>query len=191
MTNPPCVVCGAAVVNPRANQTTCGSSFCTAENRRLAAARRSEERHKREKERAAVTGGAFVAVERAERLNVLRELVRWEDVQAEAIARRERGLANEAKRRARELVSVLGFDPLTYIPDRATFRAMEEQDGLGRLVSRRLGLMLRALPATTNELAEVSGVHARNVGAYLLPLLERGEITRTVVGTRTTWAVPE
>jgi hypothetical protein len=190
MISPPCVVCGAVVTGRRANQTTCGAEACKVANRQRAA----DERAQRVRARQAAArpgGGEFLAVEPAERLRALRELVKWADVHEEAEARKERALVNSAARRMREVVGVLGFDPLAYIPERAMQEAMAGDDALGRILSRRLEAMLRALPGTTNDLAVAAGIPARTVAQYVLPLYERGEITRTTDGRRTTWAVAE
>ena len=190
MISPPCVVCGAVVTGRRATQTTCGAEACKVANRQSAA----DERAQRVRARQAAArpgGGEFLAVEPGERLRALRELVKWADVHEEAEARKERALVNSAARRMREVVGVLGFDPLAYIPERAMQEAMAGDDALGRILSRRLEAMIRALPGTTNDLAVAAGIPARTVAQYVLPLYERGEITRTNDGRRTTWAVAE
>lgn len=189
MTDAPCVICGAAVTERRAHQTTCGAEACKAANRRRA----SDESARRRRERAETArgGGEFLAIERRERLNALRELVKWADVQEEAEVRRERALVHSAARRMREVVGVLGFDPLTYLPERSVAAAMQGDDGLAVILSRRLEAIIRALPGTTNDLADAAGIPARYVSQYVLPLYERGEITRTTEGRRTIWAVAE
>ena len=189
MTGAPCVICGETVTERRAHQTTCGAEECKAANRRRA----SDESARRRRERAETArgGGEFLAIERRERLNALRELVKWADVQEEAEVRRERALVHSAARRMREVVGVLGFDPLTYVPERSVADAMEGDDGLAVILSRRLEAILRALPGTSNDLADAAGIPARYVSQYVLPLYERGEITRTTEGRRTMWAVAE
>jgi hypothetical protein len=190
VTSAPCPICGAEVIVRRVNQTTCGSEACKAANRKRA----DDEQARRRRERADLVrrgGGEFLAIERRERLAALRELVKWADVQEQAEARRERALVNSAARRMREVVSVLGFDPLTYLPERSVADAMEGDDGLAVILSRRLEAIIRALPGTTNDLADAAGIPARYVSQYVLPLYERGEITRTTAGRRTWWAVAE
>lgn len=156
---------------------TCGSEACAVEARRRR--ERSRSRY--------VTRGQFVAVDRYERLNALAELVRWEQTAAEAEARGERAVERAARKQARDVVDVLGFDPLAYVPDRSMSEAAKEDSALGRTIAKRTQKMLRRVPGTTSDLAEAAGIAPANVRAYLRAYLENGEIVNRVEHRVTWW----
>jgi hypothetical protein len=89
-----------------------------------------------------------IAGPREERLNVLAELVRLGTVERAAQDRGDHTGAAAANERMREVVSLLGFDPLEYEPGR---------DAAALVINRRVRRMLDAMPATTTELGKVAG----------------------------------
>lgn len=176
-----CEVCSAVLVDLPANAKTCGSDACRREHARKLETNRSRYAMR----------GQFLAVDRYERLNALRELVRWSDAADEAEARGERAIAKGARKKVAEVVEVLGFDPLAYVPDRSVSDAASEENALGRVISRRTQAMLRRVPGTTSDLAEAAGVSPSNVRAYLRPYLENGELVNRAERRVTWWEEPE
>lgn len=172
-----CSVCGSALEGRHGLATTCGSAECAAEARRNRESARSRNSHR----------GQFLAVDRYERLHALGELVRWEEAAAEADARGEAAVKRAARKRAREIVEVLGFDPLAYVPDRSFENASQENSALGRTIAKRTQAMLRRVPGTTSELAEAAGIAPANVRAYLRSYLESGYIVNRTEGRVTWW----
>lgn len=124
----------------------------------------------------------MLAAPRDERLNALAELVKWGNVEAEANERRERGVARKARERMDEIVSVLGFDPLEYEPER---------DAVAVIISKRARQMLAAIPGTTAHVAKAAGVPSADVRAYLWHFVLRGDITCEKKGQTLWWAVAE
>jgi len=111
-----------------------------------------------------------IAVERDERLHTLGQLVRLAELERQA---RERGEHADAKRHGkqmREVVSLLGFDPIRYQPGR---------DMAERLISARTLKMLRAMPNTTALVAKAAGVPSNSVRQYMLAMLLAGEVRCT------------
>jgi hypothetical protein len=78
----------------------------------------------------------------------------------------------------REVVSLLGFDPLDYSPER---------DITSLVINARAQAMMRALPGTTSDLARAAGVRPNFVRAYLLPYVNRGEIVARKTKKTTYW----
>lgn len=122
----------------------------------------------------------MIAGDREERLNVLRELVKWARIEHEAAERHEHSVAREARKRMRELVSLLGFDPLEYDCGR---------DGAALLLSRRSREILKHLPGSSREIAKATGVPPQNLHAYLREYITRGEVACSKQGTVTYWEV--
>lgn len=122
----------------------------------------------------------MIAGPREERLNVLAELVKWAQVEAEAKARREHKLAREASERMREVVALLGFDPLEYDCGR---------DAASLLLSKRSREILKLMPGTTREIAQAAGIAPQDIHAYLRQFITRGEVRSTKQGTVTYWEV--
>lgn len=120
----------------------------------------------------------MIAGEREERLNVLAELVKWARIEREARERREHSVAREASRRMREVIGLLGFDPLEYQVGR---------DAASLLITRRCRRMLDAMPASTTDLAKAAGVPSRDVHAYLSGMVAKGDVVVHRKGRRTTW----
>ena len=112
----------------------------------------------------------MIAVERDERLHTLGQLVRLAELEREA---RDRGDHPEAKRHGkhmREVVTLLGFDPIRYEPGR---------DMAERLIRGRTLKMLRAMPGTTRDVATAAGVPGNAVRQYMLAMLLAGEVRCT------------
>ena len=122
----------------------------------------------------------MIAGPREERLNVLTELVKWAHVEAEAKARREHKVAREASKRMRELVQLLGFDPLEYDCGR---------DAAALLLSKRSREILSHMPGTTRDIAKATGIEPHNLHAYLRQFITRGEVRSVKQGTVTYWEV--
>lgn len=179
-----CVICGEAIAPRKGTEVTCGSQFCREQNRREGARRREQRRVRSYRQ-----SGHFVAVERAERVRVLKELVRWSEVVEEAEARSEPAAERAARKRVEELVELLGFDPLTYLPDRTVEAASREENALGAIVSRRQQAILRAIPGTTSELAEAANIRSQDVRPYMKAFLDRGVVTCRMDGRVTHWEV--
>jgi hypothetical protein len=176
-----CSICGCELVDRHHLAMTCGSPDCDAQVHRNA-----EKSRARNADR-----GKFLAIDRRERLHALGELVRWEKAAAEADARSERAIAKAARKRAREIVDVLGFDPLAYVPDRSVSDAASEDNALGRIIAKRTQVMLRCIPATTSDLAAAANLSASSVRAYLRPYLESGAIVTRLHGRVTWWQEAE
>jgi hypothetical protein len=121
-----------------------------------------------------------IAGPREERLNVLAELVRLGAFEREATDRGDHKAVSEAKTRMREVVSLLGFDPLEYEPGR---------DAAAKVINRRVQRMLDAMPATTSQLAKAAGVTTRDVPAYLCALINHGDVVCERVKNSTHWKV--
>lgn len=179
-----CVICGEAMPPRQGTEVTCGSQFCREQNRREGARRRE-----RNRVRSFTQSGRFVAVERSERVRVLKELIRWSEVAEEAAARHEPKAERAAIERVEELVDLLGFDPLVYLPDRSVEEIVQEKNALGAIVSRRQEAILRAIPGTTSELADAANIRAQDVRPYLKAYLDRGVITCRTEGRVTHWEV--
>ena len=176
-----CEVCSAVLVDLPVHAKTCATDACRAE-----LARRHEARRSRYVDR-----GKFLAIDRGERLHALRELVRWSDAADEADARSERAVAKGAREKVREIVEVLGFDPLAYVPDRSMSDAATEENALGRVIARRTQAMLRRVPGTTSDLAEAAGIAPSSVRSYLRAYLENGELVNRAEQRVTWWEEPE
>ena len=176
-----CEVCGKPTPRRNSFGVLCGSDEC-----RIEARKRSEKRRSRHADR-----GKFLALDRYERLHALRELVRWSDAADEAEARSERAVAKAARAKVREVVEVLGFDPLAYVPDRSMSEAATEESALGRVIAKRTQAMLRRVPGTTSDLAEAAGIAPSSVRSYLRAYLENGEIVMRVDHRVTWWEEPE
>lgn len=179
-----CVICGEAMPPRQGTEVTCGSQFCREQNRREGARRREQNRVRSFRQ-----SGHFVAIERAERVRVLKELIRWSEVVEEAEARSEPTTERAARKRVEELVELLGFDPLVYLPDRSVAEAAREENALGAIVSRRQRAILRAIPGTTSELAEAANIRSQDVRPYLKSYLDRGVVTCRMEGRVTHWEV--
>jgi hypothetical protein len=111
-----------------------------------------------------------IAVERDERLHTLGQLVRLAELERNC---RERGDHSDARahgRRMREVVRVLGFDPIRYEPGR---------DMAERLIRARTLKMLRAMPGTTRDVSKAAGVPGNAVRQYMLAMLLAGEVRCT------------
>lgn len=109
----------------------------------------------------------MIAVESQERLHTLHELVSLAKVESQARERGDWAAAREAGKRMREVVSVLGFDPIRYEPGR---------DYPERLIAARTLRMLRRMPGTTAELAKAAGIQSNAVRQYLLAYILAGEV---------------
>jgi hypothetical protein len=123
-----------------------------------------------------------IAVERDERLHTLYELVTLAQVENSARQRGDHTAAREAGKRMREVVAVLGFDPLRYEPGR---------DNAERLISRRTLRLLRRMPGTTAELAKAAGIQSNSVRAYLLWHLNAGDVRCSRTGKGVWWELAE
>lgn len=110
----------------------------------------------------------MIAVESYERLHTLRELVGLVEVEFAARERGDHAVATDAARRARQVVSVLGFDPIRYDPGR---------DDPARIIGARTLLLLQAMPGTSAQLSKAAGIRSNSVRQYLLPYLYAGEVT--------------
>lgn len=109
----------------------------------------------------------MIAVERDERLHTLYELVTLAQVENAARQRGDHAAARDAGRRMREVVRVLGFDPVRYEPGR---------DAVERLINRRTLRMLQAMPGTTAQIAKAAGVPSNSVRQYLLAYINAGDV---------------
>lgn len=122
----------------------------------------------------------MLATDRHERLTALTELTRLAHVEAQAAERGEHEVARLIAEKMRDVVSVLGFDPLAYRPER---------DAPGLIINKRTLAMLRAMPGSTAALAQAAGVPTNHVRAYLLAYVERGEVVTRREGKSTRWEV--
>ena len=185
MTDRTCAICATPIPHVQASAMTCGSDFCRQQYRSEVSRKREATRvrgHKRP--------GEFRAVERRERVNVLKELVRWSEVAEEAEARRERSTKRAAEKRVAELVQLLGFDPLLYLPDRSIETAAAGDDALAKVVTRRQQALLRAIPGRTAQLAESAGINPQDVRPYLRKFVESGDVVIRTEGKATIWELP-
>jgi len=108
-----------------------------------------------------------IAVERAERLHTLYQLVQLAQVENEARERGEHGLARQTAKRMREVVRVLGFDPLDYEPGR---------DNAAALIRSRTLRMIAAMPAFTADVARAGGIASKDVRQYMLAHILAGDV---------------
>ena len=122
----------------------------------------------------------MIAGDREERLNVLTELVKWAKVEQEAKDRHQHKVAREAERRMRELIGLLGFDPIEYECER---------DAAALILSKRTREIIRHLPGSSDEVAQAAGVAPRDLHAYLRTYINRGEVACIKQGTVTYWQV--
>lgn len=182
MTDRTCVICGKPNDHMKAGQVTCGDDYCIRRNKLEAGKRREalRVRHYR-------SGGEMRAIDRGERVRVLKELIRWSEVVEEAEARSEPAAARAAKKRVAECVDLLGFDPCVYVPDRSIEDAGKADDALGVIIGRRQQALLRAIPGTTSELAEAANVRSSDVRGYLKSYLDRGDVACRIEGRVTYW----
>lgn len=120
----------------------------------------------------------MIAVERDERLHTLGQLVRLAELERTARERGDHADARAHGRRMREVVSVLGFDPIRYEPGR---------DNAARIIGGRTVRLLAAMPGTTGDVAKAAGVHGNAVRQYMLAMLLAGEVRCTRRPTGGMW----
>lgn len=113
---------------------------------------------------------------------MLCELVKWAQIERDARDRREHSVAREAGRRMREVVQVLGFDPLEYEIGR---------DAAGMILNRRSREIMRHIPGSSAEIAKATGLLQKDLHAYLRPFITRGEIRCVRDGRGYQWEVVE
>jgi hypothetical protein len=121
-----------------------------------------------------------IAVSYTERINAIGELVKWASIESQARDRQEHSVASAAGKRMREVVKILGFDPLTYEPGR---------DGAELLIRGRALRMLRAMPGPTADVAKAAGVPSSYVRQYLMAYVMSGEVRCERRGTAMWWEV--